>query len=56
MFNEDGTISGTGDEFSKLYFEQLNKASGDDKIELINFGVKQNIITKKEAEELLKSE
>ena len=53
MFNEDGTISGTS---YKLYFEQLEKVSGEDKINLINFGVEQNIITEKEAEELLKSE
>ena len=54
MFNEDGTISGTGNDLYKLYFEQLEKVSGDDKINLIKFGVEQKIITQKEADELLK--
>ena len=54
MFNEDGTISGTSNDLYKLYFEQLEKVSGDDKINLIKFGVEQNIITQKEADELLK--
>ncbi len=54
MFNEDGTISGTSDDLYKLYFEQLEKVSGDDRINLIKFGVEQNIITQKEADELLK--
>ena len=56
MFNEDGTISGTSNDLYKLFFEQLEKVSGEDKISLINFGVEQNIITEKEAGELLKSE
>lgn len=56
MFNEDGTISGTSNDLYKLYFEQLEKVSGDDKINLINFGVEQNIITQEEADELLKNE
>jgi len=56
MFNEDGTISGTGKDLYNLFFEQVEKVSGEDKINLINFGVEQNIITEKEAEELLKSE
>lgn len=54
MFNKDGTISGTSNDLYKLYFEQLEKVSGDDKINLIKFGVEQNIITQKEADELLK--
>lgn len=54
MFNEDGTISGTSDDLYKLYFEQLEKVSGDDRINLIKFGVEQNIITQEEADELLK--
>ena len=56
MFNEDGTISGSINDFHKLYYEQLEKVSGDDRINLINFGVEQNIITREEAEELFKSE
>ena len=56
MFNEDGTISGSINDVYKLYYEQLEKVSGDDRINLINFGVEQNIITREEAEELFKSE
>ena len=56
MFNEDGTVSGTAKDVYNLFFEQVEKVSGDDKINLINFGVEQSIITEKEAEELLKSE
>lgn len=56
MFNEDGTISGTGKDAYKLFFEHVEKLSGDDKINLINFGVEQNIITQDEADELLKND
>ena len=54
MFNMDGTISGANEAY-ELYYEQLEKVSGDDRINLINFGVEQNIITREEAEELFKS-
>lgn len=55
MFNEDGTISGIND-LHKLYYEQLEKLSGDERVKLINFGVEQNIITIEEAEKFLKNE
>ena len=55
MFNEDGTISGLNDLYP-LFYEQLEKVSGDDKVNLINFGVEHNIITQEEAEELLKNQ
>ena len=56
MFSEDGTISGTGEDAYKLFFEQVEKVSGDDKTNLINFGVEHNIITEAEGEKLLKGE
>lgn len=56
MFNEDGTISGTGDDVYKLFFEQVEKVSGDDKTNLITFGIEHNIITEAEGEKLLKDE
>lgn len=55
MFNMDGTISGANEAY-ELYYKQLENLSGDERVELINFGVEHNIITQKEADELLKSE
>ena len=55
MFNEDGTISGVND-LHILFYEQLEKVSGDDKINLINFGVEHNIITLEEADKFMKNE
>ena len=49
MFNEDGTI----DNPRQVFFEQLEKVSGDDRVTLINFGVEHDIITSKEAEQYL---
>ena len=54
MFNMDGTISGANEAY-ELFYKQLENLSGDKRIELINFGVEHNIITQKEAEELLKA-
>lgn len=49
MFNEDGTI----DNPRQVFFEQVEKLSGDERVTVINFGVEHNIITQKEADKLL---
>lgn len=51
LFNEDGTLLGNS---YKLYYEQLDNLSGDERIKLIEFGVENNIITRQEADEYLK--
>jgi len=49
MFNEDGTI----DNPRQVFFEQVEKLSGDEMVTVINFGLEHNIITQKEADKLL---
>lgn len=51
LFNEDGTVLGNS---YKLYYEQLNNLSGDERVKLIEFGVENNIITRQEADGYLK--